>query len=151
MAETTKVKQIAGHTYEVTAMMGWTSLDMLGRLGKFMAAPLLRAISRGEEGLMELDIESLAPAIAMAFQALPPGELPAISKELLWATKRDGVQMPPASADVIFQARVFELLQLLLFALEVNYADFFDVARAALAEKAARSGDTTTSAGPAGA
>lgn len=134
----TQTRQIGARTYAVSQLPARRALEMFGRLGKALGPAAFEAVARGgqvdpESDAMEL-VGALAPALGTVFARLPPGELSAIADELLEPATCDGVPVKP-QLDLLFQGQILELLKVLAFAVEVNYADFFDAGRALFAKR----------------
>jgi hypothetical protein len=107
--------------------------------------------------LADNDFSSIAPAVAGFFTRLGVEQLEEVTKALLQDATMDGKPLFSASGnpfDLYMQGRTMHTWQLLWFAIEVNYPDFF-AALAAKGPVAAKAGsdlkESTISPGPAGA
>lgn len=134
----TQTRQIGEHTYSVSQLPARRALEMFGRLGKSLGPALFEAIARGGQVDPDADamdlVAALAPALGSVFSRLPPGELTALADELLEPATCDGAPIKP-QFDLLFQGQILALLRVLAFAVEVNYADFFDAGRALFAKR----------------
>jgi hypothetical protein len=98
------------------------------------------------ESLANTDVVKVLPAamphIGHIFSEMPPGELEAITRELLKDAKCDGLQLfgsPGGDAfDALMRGRTIDTWKLLWHAVGVWYPDFFDLARASIVRKDAK-------------
>jgi hypothetical protein len=126
---------------EVLAAM--TKLLSVAKPPKAAAAPAAEqeegeappAAAGGLDGLLDLRLEDvvglvdeLVPVVARVCAKLPSAELEGIVRELLASTRMDGKPLFTAEGnpfDVLMAGRTVDTWRLLLFAIEVNYPDFF--------------------------
>lgn len=129
-------RDIGGTTFEVHQLPARRSLRLIARLGKVLGPVLTRVAGILREGgkVGDLQVEKLAPVLGGLFEALPPAEAESLFEEILASTHvvKGGRPVPlwPV-VDIELQGRTLDLFKVAAFALEVNYADFFDALRAA--------------------
>lgn len=104
---------------------------LMARLGRVFTPALTKIGSLADLTLSD-DVSALAPALMALFEQLDGGEAQALIRESLAGTSviQDGKQIPLSSEEAInlvFTGRLRTMLLVMKFALEVNYADFFDV------------------------
>lgn len=118
---------------------------------------LIGSASEDPAGLLEADVMRVLPQalpyVGQIFSEMPPGELEAMTRELLKDAKADKIPLfgsPGGDAfDGLMQGRTMDTWHLLWHALEVWYPDFFARARASFAPAAKASpseGSTTSTA-----
>lgn len=122
-----KSKEIGGVVYEVQQLPARRALRLVARLGK-VVAPLLGSVSKGgSKALLDLD---LGAALADVFEKVTPDEQDALLAELFASTtivEPSGAKAPFWSViDTRMQGKVLDVYLVAAFALEVNFADFFD-------------------------
>lgn len=106
-----------------------------------LMARLVRLVSPGLSRITmdtELDMNSIMPALAGLFGSLDEAEVASLTRAILASSAAvlDGKIVPLDRDDTInaaFAGKFTSMFGALRFALEVNYQDFFDGARAALA------------------
>ena len=133
MALQTMDKMIGGRLYRVAQLPAFQALDLLEQL-TVLAGPALGAlVKNGMKG--QVDFESGAVRL---FSSLGGGKLRALASGLLASTT---VELSPGKSprmldvfDVEYAGRLSEVFQVLAFALEVQFADFFDAAKDLLGE-----------------
>lgn len=141
-----KSKTLNGYVITVAPLPGWQSLETLQTLAKMIGPALGKlggaaAASIGNETDAERKaLEGVTASLMAALVALQPGELQAVGKALLGNTM---VLTPKAAAgedvailrvfDTEFAGQTLLILKILVFAIEVNYGDFFAALRPALA------------------
>ncbi len=133
-----ETRNIGGKTFKVSQLPARRALEMFSRLGRALGPAAFEAIAKGgavltskgedDEVSPEEMLPALAPALASLFDRLPEGELSAIADTLLEPATCDG-QLIKSQFDDLFQGHILLLLQVLAFAIEVNYRDFFDAGR----------------------
>lgn len=122
--------------FELSPLPAWKALETWTRVIGVLAPGL-----NGLNGLKAKTQEEMLGALARAIQGLAstnPAEIQSLSKVLLETclVTVKGQQAPLLPVfDVVMQGRMLSVFKLLAWAVEVNYADFFDVARAALADR----------------
>lgn len=102
------------------------SIILSAKLGRMLAS----AASKVDKIDLDMDIAALAPALQELLTCMDPEELPGFCIEVLGSTaftmNNTVVTVTDStSLDVVFRGRFPALFKALLFALEVNYADFF--------------------------
>jgi len=116
-------RNIDGTLYSVSQLPASRGLEMFGRLSGLVGPAALEALAKGAS--LDKDLQTLAPAAVMLFARLQPGDLSGIAKELLGPAAADSKPLAPVF-ETHFQGRIVHLFKVLLFAVEVNYRDFFD-------------------------
>lgn len=155
MAVETKEKIIGLSNYSVTQLPARRALRLKARLIKMFGASatqlFLTALEPEEkksdemtpEELMEYDRTSpieryrihdlrksaLVKGIQLLAQNLDENTFDSLCVELLQNVRRDGSEMTPQTIDIDFAGKLTELYSVILFMLEVNYADFFSKAQ----------------------
>lgn len=117
-------RTIDGLTYSVSQLPASRGLEMFGKLAGLLGPAALEALAKGAS--FDKDLQTLAPAAVMLFARLQPGDLTAIAKELLGPATVDNTPLEK-QFEVHFQGRILHLFKVLVFAIEVNFGDFFDV------------------------
>lgn len=138
-------KTIQGYTVTVGALPAWQSLEVLQQLSKMIGPAVARLGTAA--GASSLDtpegnaqaLAGLGDAITGALTALKPGELVALSKQLLSQTlvltpdSTEGKEVPILKVfDQVFQGQILLALKIITFAIEVNFGDFFAALKPAL-------------------
>lgn len=123
-----QTKQIADYEVTVAPLPAFHALEHLTTLTTLVGPPVL--------GLFGGESDKLAVALAASLRGIKPTEVTALLKGLLATTlirKTGGqqVQILPVF-DIEFQGKLLTALKITAFAIEVHYADFFDVARKGL-------------------
>ncbi|MBI5543609.1 MAG: hypothetical protein HY901_06960 [Deltaproteobacteria bacterium] len=139
----TETKVVGGHTYAVSQLPARRAGELFVKLGRLGGPSLLELISRGRD--LDRDVRALAPVVVLLFDRIPPGEFTAIADELLSTATRDGKPLAD-TVDLVFQGQLFNMMQVLWFAIVVNFSDFRDGLAGLLGPAMAdeRSEDTTT-------
>jgi hypothetical protein len=142
-----ETKEIRGTTFIVTQLTATRSLKLLNKVGKVLGpslAHLGRAVEGGDLRSANVDFGEIGSAAGALFERLSDDALfDAITRELLSGVTvqgKDGMTplFPGASTatfDAVFADHPSDAYRLMLFALEVNYQDFFG-AIAALKDRA---------------
>jgi hypothetical protein len=169
MARKTEETTIRGRTFKVTQLNGMSGTKFYYR----MAGALIPALSKmgtavrlmdkfGDADVSELAdmLPSIGDAANVLFEKLPPEEFERTVKELLSSTTVKPLDGSPEQAlmpifDDELAGEVGTVLQLVAFALKVNFGNFLPALAAQAANlakvKAGRaSKESTTSPGPAG-
>lgn len=133
--------KLGDHTFEVPVPRAMATFALQQRIVPVVGG-LIGAWSKldGAADGMEA-IAAIAPAVGEAFTKLPPGELEALTRELLADAKVHGFPVKNAQAalfggpggdlfDTVFQGRTVDIWQLLWHAIQIWYPDFFSLARA---------------------
>lgn len=120
----TESREIAGMQVTVTQFDAETAYTLLPELLK-IAGPAFSALSSGGA--------TYAAVITALFQNMEPGRLPALARQILATTAVvvDGRSIPPGQSKEAFNlvfsgTRAPTLIPVVKFALEVNFAGFFD-------------------------
>jgi hypothetical protein len=129
MGTASQEKVIGEFAYTVQQLPATRSLKLLHRLGKVAGMGLTQLASSGFEEITKADAGPVIAAVAAILRDTEPDETVGIIKELLvssYAVGRDGkVDLGTPAFDNHFQGHLGDLFQVVAFALEVNYADFF--------------------------
>lgn len=117
--------------YSVTQLPAMRGLKMLARLTRTVG-PALAKLADIEGG--EIGVAALGDAVGALCEKLTDAEIDGITRELLAGSTVD--EQPLLSQfDNHFAGKPELALQVLAFAIEVNFGGFFDVARGALASR----------------
>jgi hypothetical protein len=138
MGPKTETKTIGGREFTVTALTGWSSFKTSRRLGAILGPTLGRAFSGigtlSLDSLMQQDVGELLKSVGSAlegfFDKLTEAELEGLTRTLLAnaTVKEDGQDVPVIKGfDLVFQGQAAQIWELLTFAIEVNYGDFFEL------------------------
>jgi hypothetical protein len=123
-----QTKQIDTYTVTVAPLPAFQALEHLTTLTTLVGPPVL--------GLFGGESDKLAVALAASLRGIKPAEVTALLRGLLATTiiqKAGGVQTQILPVfDLEFQGKLLTALKIAAFAIEVHYADFFDVARKGL-------------------
>jgi hypothetical protein len=139
-------------TYSVTQLPARRALKMLHKIGRVLVPTLAQALGSTSisqlsslKKVAELDLGNLGKAAETLFDRLPEAEFDALVTELMQGVVVDGKPLAPLF-DTHFQGRILEVLELLRFALKVNFADFFPdlAAQVAAVQTAASSSEGST-------
>ncbi len=129
-------RKIGPDVFTVAALPAMRSFILQPRLAPLLGIvieALAGAQRRGISSLKDLvdhedDVLALiGPVIGKLSSVLPPVELEAITKELLYGAAMNGRALftPEGNPfDVVMRGRTMDTWRLLLFALEINYPDF---------------------------
>lgn len=139
MAQATQTKRIGERDFTVTALSGWASLRTYRRLFAVLAPSLGagfenmgESLAKLEGGLGNMEAEKLlgaiGPILSTLFEKLTEAEMEALAKALLsnaTVVEKGQTVRVLDGFELLFQGQVAEILQLLVFSVEVNYGDFF--------------------------
>ena len=117
----TKEKVIGARTYLVSALPAFKALDVLEKLTS-AAGPAMAALAAGGQ---EAKVEVAAAAL---FARMSGGKLRELAGDLLAsvAVVEDGKRRDMLKGfDVEYAGRLFEVMQVMAFAVEVSFGDFF--------------------------
>lgn len=114
-----KSKTIKEHVYEVKPFTGRRALTLFNRVVKF-GAPALGALTSMDP---DTDINLVPVAQALA-TSIDEGTADLVF-ELMTNTHRDHIELNEKGFDEAYRANLAELMEALLFVLEVNFGDFF--------------------------
>lgn len=117
----------------VLAEAGALFYALLGGLARSQGAESQEDVKLDVGALLDadLDVNAIAAGMGRICAKLPPGELQAITRELLAGATMDGVQLFAAVQgdgdpfDIRMRGRTLDVWRLLWHALRVNYPDFF--------------------------
>lgn len=118
-----KTKQIGSHSYLVRQLPATQAQRLFVRLSKLVGPALAEVTNGGAAGLKG--------AAMQLFSQLNEQDVEDITKQMAKMSEVDGRQLS-ACFDVHFTGLHSELWQWLMFALEVQFQDFFDVVIGAL-------------------
>lgn len=139
MAIRSETREIRGTTFTVTQLTATRSLKLLNKIGKVLGpslAHLGRAVEDGGGDIRSADVDfgEIGSAAAALFEKLSDDALfDSITRELLAGVtvqSKDGIVplfagASTATFDAVFADHPTDAYRLMLFALEVNYRDFF--------------------------
>lgn len=129
MAIETKTREIRGLQVHTTQLPVRKAYKLAPKIGMIIA-PALGELPEGLD--LESDVSALGPAFSKLFSALDDAEQDNLMEALLQGTS---VVVPnigmlslstPEHIDTAFAGNLMALMQTLWFALEVNFADFFE-------------------------
>lgn len=133
-------RDIDGFKIQISPLPCTKALEVLHRLGQSLSpsvAAMLGLLQGGQQiDLASVDIAELGGALVAFFRGCSWPDLKYFIDNLLQPALCND-QPLLRTMDITFQAKTMSLLKVLVFAIEVNYSDFFDVARGALAQQAA--------------
>jgi hypothetical protein len=120
----TKTRDIGGCTFAIQQLPGMRAAKLFHKLSSALAPAIGAAFGKGMDG----EVDNLGEAAKLLFDRLPASEFEAVIRELLETATiaREGMTMPlmPVFDDVM-AGKMKDLMGVLVFALEVNYGDFF--------------------------
>ena len=129
----TQTKTIAGYEVSVTQLPAMASFRLLTRLSKILTPAVgeLLSLASGAEDVGSVDVSKLAPALAVLADRLNEEDAEHLVKEAilgrcsLVSDSNKHVDVTRAIFDETF-CDIQDLLELLWFALTVNYGNFID-------------------------
>lgn len=136
MALKSDTRIIDGLEVRTSQLSALRSLALSARLGR-VAAPALSALGAGHGSLKAAGGAMLIPALTDLCSRLSEGEIETLACDILASTSvvlddGKGPRIIPLNSrqtiDLAFAGRFKTMLLVIGFALEVNYADFFDTA-----------------------
>lgn len=117
---------INGTSYTTTQFPAMQAFEMFGRLVKTIG-PAFGVLGTADG---QAEIASLAPALAGAFKDLDPTAATQLASDILQMTSATfaGKHLPltPENINIVFSGRLMDMFRVLVFAIRVNYADFFE-------------------------
>lgn len=132
-------RDIDGFKIQISPLPCTKSLEVLHRLGLCLSpsvAAMLGLLQGGQQiELSSLNLGELSVALVAFFRGCSWPDLKYFIDNLLAPALCNDAPLLK-TMDITFQAKTLSLLRVLVFAIEVNYADFFDVASGALAQQA---------------
>lgn len=140
-------KTIDGFEIQISPLPALQATRVFHRLGKCISPSLAKGMGlvRGEKvDLASLELSSLGGAFSSFFETCSENDLMYFIDQLLGSAIVDN-KMLKGVIDVVFQAKILTLFKVLVFAIEVNYSDFFKGLLAKLAEKQAEKKTDSTS------
>jgi hypothetical protein len=140
-------KYIDGFEIQLSPLPALQGTRVFHRLGKCISPALAKSMGliRGEKAdLASLDISSLGGAFSSFFETCSEVDLMYFIDQLLDNAIVDNQRLKDV-VNVKFQAKILTLFKVLVFAIEVNYSDFFKGLLAKLAEKQAEKKTLSTS------
>ncbi len=146
MAIDQKTRDIDGVKYTVTQFTATKSIRLMKRIVSLVGEPLFLFASGGSE---EVEAEGVRSAVATLVQRLDEEDIVELILDMLEGViAADGAEVAK-DFDLRFAGKLGHMVNLLAFALEVQYRDFFDVARsAAKARTSSESGPSSSESGP---
>lgn len=128
----TKVIEHDGDTFAFicTPLPATKGLAILTRLTKMVGQSLLMLAARGAKGMEGVPDDIMAFTTQTLVERLEEDVVIATVKELCATVQaKDHGELKGATFDALFSARMFLLFQVVQYALETNYSDFFDAIR----------------------
>lgn len=121
----TQERTIDGMKFTVTQLPAMKGLRTLNRIGRVLGPAFAKvAGASGSGNVTDMDLSKLGDAVEALFERLTDDELEQLTRELLAQATCDGKLLMP-QFDLILAGKVDVILQLLRFAFEVNYGNFF--------------------------
>lgn len=155
MQAQTETREIDGLTVTSTPLPARRANRLLTRLGALIAplGDLIAGAQTGANSFADVDLQGLGAALGGALSQVQGDAADAMITQTLVATTVivDGRRVDLSSGeaiDVVFQGRLGTMYKVLGFALEVNFRDFFDVARSRIAEALGAAARVRASASP---
>lgn len=141
-----QTKTIDGHEFQVSQLPGMRGLKVFTRLSKVLGAGLAGAFGAKTN-------EERGVALLSLLQHVDEADVEYVTKELFSVAlvkPPDSEKFGPVNPvfDRVFQGRIDLLFKALVFALQVNYGDFFKGLGAAAAGAAAAQAAPSTSSSP---
>ncbi len=129
MGQKTDTRTIAGMEVTTTQLPALRAFALLNKLGRILAPALAKAADLKVS--TDMDVSALAPALGELFANLHPEESGQLAKEILAYTSviHNGAKIDLGSANMIdhvFTGEFKGFLMTMLFAIQVNFSDFFD-------------------------
>lgn len=118
----TKEKTIDGSVYAVTQFPAMKALRMQAKLGKYLGPSLSLLYVSEMNGNSD---EKIPMALKMLFEQLDENTFESLTLELLQCVRENGVELTKPIIDLKFAGKLNLLFKVLVWVLEVNYADFF--------------------------
>lgn len=144
-----QTREIDGFRIELSPLPARAALSVWYRLTKSVSPSIAQAIGVLQAGeLLGLDIGDLSGSLTNFFANCSEQDLFYFVDKLLEPCVVNGAPFK-STMDIMFQGRIFSLLKTLVFAIEVNYADFLAPIKAAIAQyKAAQAAKTALTSKP---
>lgn len=135
MAIQRKSRVIDGRTFEVEQLGAMAGIKMLRRLTAALGPALAKLVgdAKGGGAVLDRSVSELAGAVEALVDRLPEAELESLIKALLQGATIDGKPLL-AVMELELAGQTLTILQVVAFAIEVNFGDFF----AALGARSAR-------------
>jgi hypothetical protein len=108
----TREKIIDGATYTVTQLPARRAIRLKAKLIKTFGSFLLGSDGKNLQAICE---------------SLDENQFEALCMEMLQGVRKNGVELTPAKFDLEFAGDIAGVYKLLLFVVEVNYANFFSM------------------------
>lgn len=120
----THEKMIDDFKIMVTEMPAMRALRIQTRLLKIIGAPFCELINMKSDD-EESENSCFSKAVNLLCQNLNENDFENLVLELCQCVRVDGHEMKKAFIDITFTAKLNTLFKILMYVLEVNYADFF--------------------------
>lgn len=148
-------KKIGGVTYQMNPLPGWAGLEAFHRtiavLGPALQGVVVQALRGEAKGNPKALVGTLIAAVPEAAMRTKPAELRELVEQLLAQTNLVGGKGTGPVLNVVdtmFQGKLFNLFELIAWAVEVNFSDFFEQAARRL--PASKAKETSGSTSPKG-
>lgn len=129
MRQSEAITLLDGKSFLVQQLPARAALKLMRRLGKVFAPALALLASNGKVSLANTDISSLGTSLEKVFEELTDEDLDHFTERLLAGCLVDGKYPVLSQIDVLFQGETLDLIKLLIHAVKVNYASFFNALR----------------------
>lgn len=120
-------KEINGATYVVTQLPARRAIRLKAKLIKLFGPALAQMILQTSSEDESQNKNSLVSAIESLAASLDPVEFENLIVEILQGCRKNGKELLPQIIDLEFAGDMESLYKLLMFILEVNYANFFSM------------------------
>jgi hypothetical protein len=121
----TKEKIIEGCTYSVTQLPARRAIKLKARLIQQFGAVFGQFFNVIEGSSDEQKNSGISKAFELLSCHIQPDAFLDLIMEILTGVRKDGVELTPSTIDFEFAGDIGTLYQVVIFALEVNYANFF--------------------------
>lgn len=130
MALETKTKTIDGFAVSVTQLPAKRAMRLFHRLTQIGIPGFVQSLGGVVGSDSQIDFKSIGASLEGVMSKLDVEQFEGIRDELLYATLVDDKPLLQ-HMDGMFAGKISTIYKVMLFALEANYADFFDAARGA--------------------
>lgn len=136
MALNSREKEIEGSLYKVGQLPVDRALKLKHRIFK-IAGPTLKSVGDAF-GEGAADLGSLGDAVMKLTETSSGDDFVEMVNELLHNASRDGKDLAGKKWTIAFGGEMMVLYKVVMFAIEVNFGDFFDAGRSLIARLAAK-------------
>lgn len=137
MNRETKITKIDGHAVRVTPHKATDAMKLMLRCGRVIGPGLIKLVTNANGDVKDLQLTDVSPALAAVFAQLDDDSVDVLLADVF---KHTSITLPEGKAgklkmydlsqasevDNAFTGRVFMLLKVFKYALEVNFGSFFE-------------------------